>query len=252
MCGKFTQMYSWRTLVGLMRGLSPKEADRDAGGSSEGGGGGPEEDRAEVLMPMRFANIIALDEKGERQLVPMRWGFLTPWRTGGIMHARCETIDTLRTFKDAFANRRGILVCKTFNEGKEVPSSKPGGKSKTEQFVITPRDGKPISIAVIYEQCPPDHGAFWTFAMVTTEPNKLIGTITDRMPAILQPGDWAKWLGEEPATVEELKGMLKPYEGDWDMGPEKPPAAPKPPKPPKPPRSPRVTDKPRQGGLFDP
>lgn len=41
------------------------------------------------------------------------------------------------------------------------------------------------------------------------------------MPAIIQPEHWAKWLGEEPASVAELKAMLVPFEGDWDMEPEK-------------------------------
>jgi putative SOS response-associated peptidase YedK len=32
--------------------------------------------------------------------------------------------------------------------------------------------------------------------MVTVPPNKLIARITDRMPAVIAPNDWAKWLGE--------------------------------------------------------
>ena len=30
------------------------------------------------------------------------------------------------------------------------------------------------------------------------------------MPAILDKTDWPKWLGEEPATDEELLAMLRP------------------------------------------
>jgi putative SOS response-associated peptidase YedK len=49
------------------------------------------------------------------------------------------------------------------------------------------------------------------------------------MPAVLDEADWAKWLGEETASPQELKTMLKPAEGDWSMQ-----AAGKPPPPPKP------------------
>lgn len=239
-------MFSWRTLVGLYRGLAGEAPEWEDGSNGPGGDG---EDRIERLTPMRFANILVIDENGERQLVPMRWGIVVPWQASPVIHARCETIDSKPTFKEAFAKRRGILVTKTFNEGKEVPSSKLGGKSKTEQYTIRPKDNKPVSIAVIFQQYSDPSGAgFWTFAMVTTPNNDLIGTITDRMPAVLQPGDWPKWLGEEPATPDELKAMLKPYEGDWEMGPEKPPTPPKPPRPPKP--DPRKTDKPNQGSLF--
>jgi len=59
--------------------------------------------------------------------------------------------------------------------------------------------------------------------MVTVPANRLIGTITDRMPAIVAAEHWAKWLGEEPASVEDLKPMLVPLEGNWTMRPEKPP-----------------------------
>jgi len=34
------------------------------------------------------------------------------------------------------------------------------------------------------------------------------------MPVILAEGDWAKWLGEEPATNDELKALLVPFKDD--------------------------------------
>jgi putative SOS response-associated peptidase YedK len=164
-------------------------------------------------------------------LCPRRTGFLPagekdPVKGRKLFHARAETIDTTRAFADAFERRRAILVVKTFNEGKEITPT------KTEQHVVTPRDGKPIAIAIVWNRWGEAHaGGIDTFAMVTVPPNALIGTITDRMPAILQPEDCAKWLGEERAHIEELKAMLKPFEGDWDMQAEKkspPPRRPKP------------------------
>ena len=94
---------------------------------------------------------------------------------------------------------------------------------RTEQHTITPNDGRPVAIAVVWERWGEPHGAaLETFAMVTVPANRLIGEITDRMPAIVQPEDWAKWLGEEAASVDALKAMLTPFEGDWTMRPEKP------------------------------
>ena len=34
------------------------------------------------------------------------------------------------------------------------------------------------------------------------------------MPVILSEEDWAKWLGEAPATNDELKALLVPFEDD--------------------------------------
>lgn len=78
----------------------------------------------------------------------------------------------------------------TFNEGEELSNG------KTKQWVITPKDGKPIAIAVICEACSNGTQTLQTFIQVTTPANALISRITDRMPAILPEADWATWLGE--------------------------------------------------------
>jgi putative SOS response-associated peptidase YedK len=205
MCGKITQAIVWKDAV----------ADLIFGAGED-----------ETVTPMRFAKVIALDDSGARKSVRMRWGLIPPWetdpRTGSKhIHARAETIDTKPTFREAFARRRGILPVTSFNEGEEI------SPTKTRQYVITPK--ATLGIAVIWERWNGPQGALLTFAMVTTPANTLIATITDRMPAVLDESDWAKWLGEVPASPDERKAMLKPSEGDWEMH-----AAGKPPAPPRP------------------
>jgi len=39
--------------------------------------------------------------------------------------------------------------------------------------------------------------------------------IHDRMPVILAEKDWPKWLGEEPATLDELKALLVSCPSEW-------------------------------------
>lgn len=157
-----------------------------------------------VSTPMRFANIIRLNAIGEREVVSMRWGFAGKGDANlsrpKHMHARSETIDRLRTFANAFARGRGILVVHTFNEGEELPNG------KTKQWVITPNDGKPIAIAVICETWSNGAETLDTFIQVTTPANALISKITDRMPAILEPDDWAIWLGENGRTAGRGEG----------------------------------------------
>jgi putative SOS response-associated peptidase YedK len=197
MCGKFVQMKDWEAMVELAELVLS---------TSHG--------LSETITPMRVASVIRLNADGKREVARMRWGFVPANAADQnigkqFIHARAETIEEKPTYRDAFFNRRGLVIVRTFNEGKEITPT------KTEQHVITPRDGKPLAIAVIWER--------WrkmpleSFAMVTTAANALIGTITDRMPAVIAPEHWGKWLGEEPASVDELKAILKPYEGDWDM-----------------------------------
>jgi putative SOS response-associated peptidase YedK len=50
--------------------------------------------------------------------------------------------------------------------------------------------------------------------IITCPANALVGALHDRMPIILAEEDWEKWLGEEPATAEELKALLIPFKDD--------------------------------------
>ena len=211
MCGKFTQKTSWGTLVELADLVNAPA--------------GPEE----TVTPMRFAGVIRRNADGRREVARMRWGFARasagdPLGPAMHIHARGETLDTRPTFRDAFRYSRGLLAVRTFNEGKEI------SPTKTEQYVITPNDGLPVAIAVIWERwVERSEGELLTFAMVTVPANTLIGAITDRMPAVIRPDDWGKWLGETPAGVDEWKALLTPFEGDWTMRPQ--PKTPPPPKP---------------------
>jgi putative SOS response-associated peptidase YedK len=154
-------------------------------------------------------------------MAAMRWGFSKPENPAfkpDHMHARAETIDSRPTFAESFAERRGIVIVETFNEGEQLPSG------KTQQWVIRPTDRKPIAIAVIWEEWAGDTGSEPTFVMVTVPPNPLIGRITDRMPAILPQQDWPVWLGETDASLAEAKALLRTFDdkGAWEMAQQVP------------------------------
>lgn len=227
MCGKFTQLVTWRQVYDYSMAMTPK-----------GAAVAPED--IATATPMRMASIICLDAEGRRQVLPMRWGFADLKATNPHrpkhMHARAETIDKLPTFRDSFALRRGVLLVKTFNEGEELPSG------KTKQWVISPKDAQPIALAVIYEEWINNDEHLLTFIQVTTPANPTIMPVTDRMPAVLRPEDWSLWLGENGATPAEAKALLQTYDdaGGWEIAPQATPS-----KAAKPSQA-----KPVQGGLF--
>ncbi len=211
MCGKFTQMATWAEVVAFSQPLVAI----------------PEGGTTTVSTPMRTAKVMRLGEDGGRELVPMRWGFSKPENPSfkpEHMHARAETIDRRPTFAEAFAERRGIVLVETFNEGEAQPDG------RTKQWVIRPKDRKPIAIAVIWEEWAGDTGSEATFVMATVPPNALIGRITDRMPAILRQEDWAMWLGETDAPLADVKALLRTFddEGTWEMSEQAAPSRKKP------------------------
>ena len=62
------------------------------------------------------------------------------------------------------------------------------------------KDGTPFGIAGIWENWKEPASGDWirTFAVITTDANEMVADIHDRMPVILAPGDYARWLSDEP------------------------------------------------------
>ena len=60
--------------------------------------------------------------------------------------------------------------------------------------------------------------------VLTCQPNAVMAELHDRMPVILADPDWPKWLGEVPASEEELLSLLRPCSDDalkiWKVGKE--------------------------------
>jgi putative SOS response-associated peptidase YedK len=171
------------------------------------------EDFEVTFRVMGLVPLLVWDaERQERRVIAARWGFPHPddWRRPQPIHARAETIDTTRAFADAFRDgQRGLVLVKSFNE---APDS-------GEQHIFEP-DAMKTAIAFIWRRF--DVGAavpLIACVMVTVAANEMIAALpTNRMPAILEPGDWAKWTGEEPASPAELKAMLRTKDGvNWKM-----------------------------------
>lgn len=73
------------------------------------------------------------------------------WRRPQPIHARAETVEAKEPFRTPFhAGQRGIVVFRTFNEGKEV--LKPSGKTETQQWTIDPQDGQPRGFAFVWRR----------------------------------------------------------------------------------------------------
>ena len=204
MCGKFTAMASWAEVHAFSQ---PLEAGREIKNDS---------DRELTFRVMGNIPLLVWDQQTrQRRILVARWGFPHPrdWRMPQPIHARAETIETTRAFRDAFLDgQRGIALVRTFCEAPDMPGP-------TRQHVITP-DAAKSAIAFVWRKF--EIGAaepLYACVMVTVPANRLIATLpTDRMPAILDPADWAGWIGEEAAGVEGLKAMLKTAEGmHWTM-----------------------------------
>jgi putative SOS response-associated peptidase YedK len=148
-------------------------------------------------------------QTGEVSLDPLRWG-LIPHRCqdpkGGRkpINAKCETVDKLPTFREAYRRRRCILPVDGFYEWRAIK-----GQSAKQPYAIAMKDGKPFGIGGLWENWRDLGTGEWlgTFAVITTDANELVAQIHNRMPLILAPGDYTRWLSDEP----DPRYLLRPF-----------------------------------------
>jgi putative SOS response-associated peptidase YedK len=103
---------------------------------------------------------------------------------------KCETVRTLPSFREAYRKRRCVLPVDGFFEWKAIK-----GQKAKQPYAIAMKDGSPFGIGGLWENWKDPTSSEWrTFAII----NKLVAEIHDRMPLILAPTDYARWLSDEP------------------------------------------------------
>ena len=150
-------------------------------------------------------------EDGRRELVALRWGLIPPWAREpktdySTINARAETVAVKPAFRHVF-RRRCLIPADGFYEW----ARRPEGQAK-QPWYITLADGEPFAFAGLWERWEPRAGAegepVESCTIVVTDANGCMQPIHDRMPVILQPADYDRWLDPAGKNPEEL---LKPY-----------------------------------------
>lgn len=141
-----------------------------------------------------------------------RWGLVSFWakdiKVGySLINARAETVATKPAFREAFKKRRCIVVADAFYEWQAT------GAKRKQPYAIVMKDRSVFGFAGLWEQWMDKSSGevIRACTIIVTEPNALCAPIHNRMPVILGPADHAKWLGEQPASNDELRAMLKPF-----------------------------------------
>jgi putative SOS response-associated peptidase YedK len=155
------------------------------------------------MAPTRDAPVVRLSRGGERHLDTLRWG-LVPYFTKDLKKARkpingrSETIAKSGMFREAFAHRRCLVPAPVYYEWRDDPDGK-------VPFAVARVDGEPVAFAGIWDTWRTTDGQrLQTFATITTDANKLLAQIQDRMPVIIERVDWPLWLGEADGDVAAL------------------------------------------------
>jgi putative SOS response-associated peptidase YedK len=148
------------------------------------------------VAPQTFQPIVRLNsDTGEREIVMMRWGLIPVWSRNAkigysTINAKAETVATAPAFREAFKSRRCLIPADAFYEWQKIDA-------KTKQpFAIGMKDGSPYAFAGLWERWrdPSTKEPLETFTVITTDANELLEAMHDRMPVILEPKDYDRWL----------------------------------------------------------
>ncbi len=166
------------------------------------------------VAPTTFQPVIrAAKETGDRELVLMRWGMvpnyaksLAQFKGFSTINAKAESLTTSGLWRVPFERRRCLIPADGFYEWKTLDP-------KTKQpYAFGLRNGQPFAFGGVWDAWKDaDGGWLQSFAIITTDPNELTATVHNRMPVIVKPTDYSRWL-DRGSSEQPPVDLLRPYD----------------------------------------
>ena len=137
----------------------------------------------------------------------MRWGLIPAWSKDekpryNLINARAETVAEKPAYRQAFRSRRCLIPASGFYEWRKMQDGK-------QPYRIGMADSSPMALAGLWEHWERDGKSIDSCTIIVTGANELIASIHDRMPVILDPADFDRWLDPGHNDVASLQEMLK-------------------------------------------
>jgi putative SOS response-associated peptidase YedK len=164
------------------------------------------------IAPTQEIAAVRLDTSGQRELAALHWGLIPGWakdakRAAAMINARGETVAEKPAFRSAFSRRRCLILADGFFEWKKV------GRAK-QPFWFRLQSEQPFAFAGLWESWRGMAGAsgppLESCTIITTTANELCRELHERMPVILDPVDYDRWLAPTAAR-EDLLPFIAPF-----------------------------------------
>jgi putative SOS response-associated peptidase YedK len=165
------------------------------------------------IAPTQPIAIVRL-EKGARRFALVRWGLIPAWVKDPkafrlLFNARSESVIDKPSFRGAMRYRRCLVPASGFYEWR-----KGAGKAK-QAFWIRPRSGGLVAFAGLWETWSDrDGGEIDSGLILTTAANATLAPIHDRMPVVIAPADFDRWLAVSDFPPEAVADLLRPPPDD--------------------------------------
>jgi len=197
MCGRYRLTAKERWLSDYFN-LDPEDVDWAA--------------RWNVAPTQEVATIRQDRKQPTRIFALMRWGLIPYWAKDAsiaskAINAVSETAAEKPAFREAMRRRRCLIPADGFYEWKRL-----GPKLKQTYNIGLPDDGL-FAFAGLWDRWKnPEGKPVETCTILTTEANALVADIHDRMPVILRPEDYDRWLDPGVTDPKLVADLLKPYD----------------------------------------
>ncbi|MGC2584464.1 MAG: SOS response-associated peptidase, partial [Acidobacteriaceae bacterium] len=154
------------------------------------------------VAPQTMQPVIVEDrDTAERALRVMRWGLIPSWcedpKTLGLsaINAQAESLLKKPVWREPFLRHRCLVPADGFYEWQKLDA-----KSK-QPWAYALASGEPLAFAGIWDRwrSPDRREEIETYSIVTTEANELTAPAHNRMPVILEPCDYDRWLHADDA-----------------------------------------------------
>ncbi|MBW4472280.1 MAG: SOS response-associated peptidase [Stenomitos rutilans HA7619-LM2] len=162
------------------------------------------------IAPTQRVAAIAASPTQSLRLRLLRWGLVPGWAkdlTIGtkLINARAETAAEKPSFRAAFKQRRCLILADGFYEWQRLDR-------KTKQpYYFQLASAQPFAFAGLWERWQQDDDVVETCTILTTQANELLEPIHDRMPVILAPDAYDRWL-DSTTSAASLQQLLHPYD----------------------------------------
>lgn len=148
----------------------------------------------------------------DRAALLARWGFIPGWvkdvrQFPLLINARSETAATKASFRAAMRHRRVLIPASGFYEWKGT------GRKDAQPYWVRPRDGAAVAFGGLMETYAEPGGAeIDTAAILTCPANAQIAHIHDRMPVVVRPEHFSRWLDCVRNEPRDVADIMKPVE----------------------------------------
>lgn len=156
--------------------------------------------------------VAVAPNNGENELEYYQWGLIPSWaKDPGIgnqmINARAETLAEKPSFRTAFRRRRCLILTDGFYEWRAEPDQ----RRKTPMYIRL-ASGQPFAFAGLWENWnAPDGSNILSCTIITTQPNRLMEGIHNRMPVILPEQAYPLWLETGEPDIPSLQSLLTPF-----------------------------------------